>query len=174
TDVSLKRSIAEKANLVPANTPTNATFVRLPAFAKVEGTLGAPKTETDKLVISGIVLKSAIGIPGRVGGKAGELLQGVGNFLTGENKNAAATDPKATTPPPNAPAPNQPAPANPAPAPAPVTPKPVTPPTTGTPAPANPAPAEDPQKKKVNPLDVLRDVLEKNKAKENPEPKKQQ
>ena len=40
----LRRSLAEHApkelNLVPANTPTNATFVQLPTFVRVAGTIG--------------------------------------------------------------------------------------------------------------------------------------
>jgi hypothetical protein len=58
--------------------------VQLPAFVKVAGTIGQPKTETDKLVIVGLVSKVAAGIPGVVGGKAGNILQGVGGLLTGQ------------------------------------------------------------------------------------------
>lgn len=81
--VSLRRSLAEKAKLVPANTPTNAVYVALPSFAKMTGTLGAPKTDVNELVITGLLLQSAGNIP-NVGGKAGTLLQGIGGILSGQ------------------------------------------------------------------------------------------
>jgi hypothetical protein len=81
--LSLRRSLAERANLGSANTPTNATYVELPAFVTLAGTLGDPKTEINKLVIGGLLAKSLGGL-GSVGGKAGTLLQGVGGLLAGQ------------------------------------------------------------------------------------------
>lgn len=99
-ELSLRRSIAERANLVSANAPTNSNYVQLPTFARVTGTIGAPKADTDEKVILGILARSAAGIPGVVGGDAGKVLQGIGGFLTGDrntnragaNTNAAPTN----------------------------------------------------------------------------------
>ncbi len=88
--IALKRSIAQKSNLISAKTPTNAAFVTLPTFATAKGTLGAPETKTDGLVLAGLGLKSVLGLPLGVGEKSGNILQGIGNLLTGE-KSAPAT-----------------------------------------------------------------------------------
>src|SRR5205823_9728208 len=42
-DLSLRRSLAAKVNLVPDNTPTNAKYAALPRFVTIKGTLGNPK-----------------------------------------------------------------------------------------------------------------------------------
>ncbi|MBI4658514.1 MAG: AsmA family protein [Verrucomicrobia bacterium] len=81
--LALRRSLAEKARLVGAGTPTNAAYVQLPTFAKLAGTLGDPKTEIDKLVISGVLLQTAGSLP-KVGEKTGNLLQGLGELLGGQ------------------------------------------------------------------------------------------
>src|SRR5262249_54099437 len=56
--LSLRRSLAEKAHLLPANTPTNTTYVALPSFVTLAGTLGDPKSEINKLVIGGLLARS--------------------------------------------------------------------------------------------------------------------
>jgi uncharacterized protein involved in outer membrane biogenesis len=89
--VSLRRSLAEKSNLIPAGAPTNTVYVALPTFAKLDGTLGDPKTEINKVVISGLLLRSAAGIP-QVGDKAGNILQGIGGILSGQKPPAASTN----------------------------------------------------------------------------------
>ena len=40
--VSLERAVAQRINLAPANTPTNATYAKLPDFLTLTGTLGKP------------------------------------------------------------------------------------------------------------------------------------
>jgi hypothetical protein len=103
---SLRRSLAAKANLLPADAPTNAAYVSLPVFATLAGTLGNPRTDTDKLVLSGLLLRGVAGIPLVGNEKVGGVLQGLGNFLTGNqprdpaaSTNAAATNaaPSTTT-----------------------------------------------------------------------------
>ncbi|MBI2947245.1 MAG: AsmA family protein, partial [Verrucomicrobia bacterium] len=89
--LALRRSLAEKARLVPRGTPTNAAYVQLPTFAKLGGTLGEPKTEIDKLVISGLLLQSASGIP-KVSEKTGNLLQGLGGILSGQRPGVVNTN----------------------------------------------------------------------------------
>ncbi len=89
--IALRRSLAAKANLLSADAPATAAYVSLPSFAKLAGTLGDPKTEVNKLVISGLLLRSAGGIP-QVGGKAGGILQGIGGMLTGEKPLVGGTN----------------------------------------------------------------------------------
>ena len=89
--IALRRSLAEKAHLVPQGTPANAAYVQLPTFAKLGGTLGEPKTEIDKLVVSGLLLQSASGIP-KVSEKTGNLLQGLGGILSGRRPGVANTN----------------------------------------------------------------------------------
>jgi uncharacterized protein involved in outer membrane biogenesis len=87
-EFSLRRSLAEQANLLPANTPTNATYAMLPAFVTVKGTLGEPKSDLNEMALGGLLLQSGAGL-GRqlgagIGGKAGDSIKGVGSLLTGQ------------------------------------------------------------------------------------------
>ncbi|MCI0534993.1 MAG: AsmA family protein, partial [Verrucomicrobiales bacterium] len=104
-NLALRRSLAEKARLVPTDAPTNTAYVSLPTFVKLTGTLGDPKSQTDKLVIAGLLARSALKfVPGTEGG-AGKVLQGVSDFLTRKG-----TAPPNVSAPTNAPAgPAQPA-----------------------------------------------------------------
>ena len=43
--VLLNRSAAQRIDLVPANTPSNAAYARLPDFLTMKGTLGNPKAD---------------------------------------------------------------------------------------------------------------------------------
>ena len=89
--IALRRSLAEKSKLLPANTPPDAPYVPLPDFAKISGTLGEPKTDINKLVISGLLLRSAVNIP-QVGERTGNLLQGIGSLLSGQNSGGTKTN----------------------------------------------------------------------------------
>jgi len=51
----------------------------------LQGTVGKPETKTDKLVLSGLLVKSAAGLPLNVGEGAVNALKGVGNFLVGDS-----------------------------------------------------------------------------------------
>ena len=77
--VSLSHSLAERANLVPANAPTNAAYIALPSFLTMKGTVGEPKTDINKMALAGTVFKGISGIiPGSAAGsKPGNLLQGI-------------------------------------------------------------------------------------------------
>jgi hypothetical protein len=101
-EVSLRRTLADKARLTPANTPTNVAFVKLPAFARVAGTLGNPETKTDKLVIAGLIAQFGAGF---LKGKTGGVVQEIGNLLTGQT----AASPSAQTNRPPQPRTNAPA-----------------------------------------------------------------
>ena len=99
-EFALRRSLAEKAGLLPPNTPTNARYAALPNFVTVKGTLGDPKSDLNKLALSGLLLKTGLGIAEKLGvnlgGKTGNLLQGAGNLLTGQPP--SATNPPSTNP----------------------------------------------------------------------------
>jgi uncharacterized protein involved in outer membrane biogenesis len=76
----LKRSLGAQINLVPANTPTNATYAKLPDFFTVKGTVGKPQPNINKLALVGAALT---GIGGGIQGTGG-ILQEVGGLLTGQ------------------------------------------------------------------------------------------
>ena len=91
--------------MVPPNTPTNATYVKLPDFFAETGTLGNPKARIDKMALGKAVIKE-LGtlIPGVGGGTnssgVGGLIQGIGGIL---GNRGATNTPSA----PNQPATNQ-------------------------------------------------------------------
>jgi hypothetical protein len=81
--LSLSRVVAQKANLLAANSPTNSAYAELPSFVTLSGTVGDPKTEINKLVIGGLLARSIGGLV-PLGKDATTLLQGVGSALTGQ------------------------------------------------------------------------------------------
>ena len=87
-EFALRRSLAERSSLLPPNTPTNATYALLPKFVTVKGTLGEPKSDLNERALGGMLLKSGVGIAEKLGvkvdPKADNVLQGVGNLLTGQ------------------------------------------------------------------------------------------
>jgi hypothetical protein len=88
----LKQSLAARAHLVPAGTPTDDPYAKLPSFLKVAGTLGAPKAEIDKKAVLGSALEIiADQVPGAKD-KAGGLLKGLGGALNA-NKSANTNQP---------------------------------------------------------------------------------
>ena len=111
-EFALRRSLAEKASLLPPNTPPDAPYALLPKFVTVKGTVGDPKPDLNEMALGGLLLKSGVGLAEKLGvkvdPKAGSALQGLGNLLTGQ-KPAANTNPPST----NRPATNPPARLNP-------------------------------------------------------------
>jgi hypothetical protein len=89
--VSLSRSLASRIGFVNSATPTNATYVPLPNFVTVEGTLGKYEVKTDRGAIGKIALKTTIGVGKGIGGAAGELIN-VGGNLIGLGRNPSVTD----------------------------------------------------------------------------------
>jgi uncharacterized protein involved in outer membrane biogenesis len=81
--VSLGRGVAEKLSLVPANTPTNEVYAKLPDFLTMKGTVGDPKTDINKVALAGTAFKTIGGVVSGLGGKSGGLIKGVGDLLTG-------------------------------------------------------------------------------------------
>lgn len=89
-DIALSTPLAKKARLAKADADTSG-YTELPNFVKLGGTIGESKTEINKLVISGLLLKSVSGVPGALGGKAGGIMKGVGGLLTGETPEKSTT-----------------------------------------------------------------------------------
>lgn len=95
--VSLKRSLATNLNMVPAGTPTNAVYVKIPDYVTIKGTVGEPKPDINKLALVGTALQQiGTSIPG-VDEKTGGLLRNIGGVLTGNtgtNVSAGTNQPR--------------------------------------------------------------------------------
>jgi len=72
---------------VPAGTPTNATYAKLPDFVTLRGTLGEPKSDINYLALTAVAAKAGAGIMGNTGNatvdKATGVLGAVGSLLGG-------------------------------------------------------------------------------------------
>jgi type II secretion system protein N len=83
----LRRSLAERARLLPANTPADAAYVALPNFATVRGTLANPSTELNPSALASLLIRSGVDIAEQQGLKLDEpatrLLRGLGDILGG-------------------------------------------------------------------------------------------
>jgi hypothetical protein len=97
---ALSRSLAAQIGLVDASTPTNAVYVFLPDFLKMEGTIGKPQTKIDKLVLVELAAKTSGGIAGKIGeaggNKATSAINALGGLLGG-NQSATTNSPSMTT-----------------------------------------------------------------------------
>jgi hypothetical protein len=87
--ISLTRPVAQRINMVPSNTPTNATYVALPDFLTIKGTLGKPKSDINSGALAKAVLQGVGG-----GGKVGNLIQGI--LPGGTGASAATNQPSGT------------------------------------------------------------------------------
>lgn len=86
---SLSRNLSQKIGYMPAGTPADAKFVKLPSFLSVGGTLGKPDPQINKMAIVGTAIEKYLPkVPGLNQGTT-SLLQGFG-VLPGSNTNAAA------------------------------------------------------------------------------------
>jgi uncharacterized protein involved in outer membrane biogenesis len=56
--VSVNRSIGKQLNLASANTAANATYVPLPQFLTMKGTIGVPKADINKVALGGMAVQS--------------------------------------------------------------------------------------------------------------------
>jgi len=56
--VFVSRSIGKQLNLVSGNTAANATYVPLPQFLTMTGTIGNPKADIKKSALGGMVVQS--------------------------------------------------------------------------------------------------------------------
>jgi hypothetical protein len=80
--ISLERTTASRLSLVPAGTPTNATYAKLPDFFTMKGTVGEPKKDINAKPLLALVLQTA---GSAAGGSTGSLLQNLGSSLTGKS-----------------------------------------------------------------------------------------
>jgi hypothetical protein len=95
--VWLSQPIARRVNLVSADTPTNAPYVKLPDFVTETGTVGDPKAQINKLAVIALAAKGIGGSLSGVGGTAGNILQGLGALgggtgTSGTNSAGASTN----------------------------------------------------------------------------------
>lgn len=101
--VSLSYPLANEVGLVPAGTPTNAPYVKLPDFVSLQGTLGVPEAKINKLALAAVALKTGAGVAGRTGSAAGEkvadVLAAIGGVLGGGSP-SPTNPPAGTNPPP--------------------------------------------------------------------------
>ena len=56
--ISVSQSIGKQLNLASSTASTNATYVPLPQFLAMEGTIGNPKADINKVALGGMVVKS--------------------------------------------------------------------------------------------------------------------
>jgi hypothetical protein len=77
----LSSNIARKSNLYPTNTPADATYVALPPFVKIGGTVGKYEVQIDKLAVAGIFARNIMGLPSSLAGTVGNTLGSVTNLV---------------------------------------------------------------------------------------------
>ena len=83
---SLRRTLADSANLVPANTPTNANYVLLPDFVTVTGTIGDASSKVNALGLGALMAKPAEKIAEKFGGaKAGGAVKALESLIPGQS-----------------------------------------------------------------------------------------
>jgi hypothetical protein len=90
--VSLSRPIAQRVNLVPAGTPTNAVYAKLPDFLTMSGTVGAAKTKIDYVTLASTAWRSVSGTNQNQGGGVGGLLNSFLGTTPAGSTNRAATN----------------------------------------------------------------------------------
>jgi hypothetical protein len=99
--VSLQRKLADQVGLTPANTPTNASYVRIPDFVTVRGTLGKHEVRKDYLVLAQVALKASGGVLGSAGNaianQATGVFDAVSGLFTGQPSGAGVTNATGTT-----------------------------------------------------------------------------
>lgn len=91
-DVALAPNIAKKLRFT--DLLLEQSYAKMPAFVRLDGTLGSPDAKTDKAVIAGLAAK---GIAGAIGGKTGGILEGVGGLLTGQPSTTTNATPSANS-----------------------------------------------------------------------------
>jgi hypothetical protein len=87
--VELARAMADKIGLVSADTPTNAVYVALPDFLKMQGTVGSPKANIDKLALITLAARTGGGVAKNIGsaggGAVGSVVNTVGGLFGGKS-----------------------------------------------------------------------------------------
>jgi hypothetical protein len=83
--VSVSRPIGKQLNLTSGNAPANATYVPLPQFLTMKGTIGDPKSDIKKSALGGMAVKS---LSSGIIGTATNGTSQVGNLLNSLLKKA--------------------------------------------------------------------------------------
>jgi uncharacterized protein involved in outer membrane biogenesis len=92
--ISLSHALAQKVNLVPSGTPTNAAYAALPDFYTMKGTVGNPKNDINKTALLKLTATALTGNL-NLGGKSGSVLQGLNGVLG--NSSSGNTSPNASS-----------------------------------------------------------------------------
>jgi len=79
--IAFNRPLGEKLGLVSANAPTNQVYFPMPEFLTIQGTVGDPKPQTDKVALAGLAA-NAVG-SAVTGSKVGGILKDAAGLLTG-------------------------------------------------------------------------------------------
>ena len=90
--VYLSQPIAQRMSLVPAGTPANAVYAKLPDFLTMIGTVGAAKPKIDYLALAGTAGKSVTGAVQGLGGSLGGALGGLLGTKSAGTTNQPATN----------------------------------------------------------------------------------
>ncbi len=83
--VSLSHGIAKEFGLASADTPTNETYVKLPEFYTMKGTVGDPKNDINKLALAKLGGKAVLGVASQFGGNSGSLIKSAEGLLGGSS-----------------------------------------------------------------------------------------
>jgi uncharacterized protein involved in outer membrane biogenesis len=89
--ISLSHSIAKNFGLV-ADGSTNASYVKLPDFYTMKGTVGDPKNDINKVALAKVGGKALLGVGSSLGGSTGQLFREAGSlFGTSSGTNSQQT-----------------------------------------------------------------------------------
>ncbi len=88
--VALRRELAQKAGMAPADAATNIAYVALPEFLTVQGTVGKAEPKINYLALAGFAARAGSGLLGNSGkavvDQGANLVEGVGRLLGGGSK----------------------------------------------------------------------------------------
>ena len=87
--LSLARGLADKVKVVPAGTPTNAVYAKLPDFVTIKGTVGKQETKVDAVAVAKIAVQAGAGMLG-TNNAVGSALGALNSLLGGGSKAAPA------------------------------------------------------------------------------------
>lgn len=89
-DLSIRRSYAERAKILPPNTPPDAKHAKMPSFLRVEGTIGAPASKINWAGLASFGISALANIDG-LDPKLTQGLQGVTGLLQGGGNSTNAS-----------------------------------------------------------------------------------
>jgi uncharacterized protein involved in outer membrane biogenesis len=91
--VALRRELAQKSGLAAADVATNLTYVALPEFLTLQGTVGKAEPKINYLALAGFAARAGAGLVGGSGKavieQGASLVEGVGRLLGGGSKTNA-------------------------------------------------------------------------------------